>query len=69
MISSLLGALIMSAATVSMLVTLNFTNKILKEVGKEPLRNQERNILINAGFNTSEIELLNQEIESLIFEN
>ena len=44
MISSLLGALIMSAATVSMLVTLNFTNKILKEVGKEPLRNQERNI-------------------------
>ena len=69
MISSLLGAVIMSAATVSMLVTLNFTNKLLKEVGKDPLRNQERNILIDAGFNLSEIDVINQEIESLDFEN
>ncbi len=69
MISSLLGAVIMSAATVSMLVTLNFTNKLLKEVGKDPLRNQERNILIDAGFNLSEIDVINQEIESLNFEN
>ena len=69
MISSLLGAAIMSAATVAMLVTLNFTNKVLKEVGKDPLRNQERNILIDAGFNLSEIDLINQEIESLNFEN
>ena len=69
MISSLLGAAIMSAATVAMLVTLNFTNKVLKEVGKDPLRNQERNILIDAGFNLSEIDVINQEIESLNFEN
>ena len=69
MISSLLGATIMSAATVAMLVTLNFTNKVLKEVGKDPLRNQERNILIDAGFNPSEIDVINQEIESLNFEN
>ena len=69
MISSLLGATIMSAATVSMLVTLNFTNKVLKDVGKDPLRNQERNILIDAGFNLSEIDIINQEIESLNFEN
>ena len=69
MISSVLGAVIMSAATVSMLVTLNFTNKVLKDVGKDPLRNQERNILIDAGFNLSEIDIINQEIESLNFEN
>ena len=69
MISSLLGATIMSAATVSMLITLNFTNKVLKDVGKDPLRNQERNILIDAGFNLSEIDVINQEIESLNFEN
>ena len=69
MISSLLGAVIMSAATVSMLVTLNFTNKVLKDAGKDPLRNQERNILIDAGFNLSEIDVINQEIESLDFEN
>ena len=69
MISSLVGAAIMSAATVSMLVTLNFTNKVLKEVGKDPLRNQEQNILIDAGFNLSEIDIINPEIESINFDN
>ena len=69
MISSVLGAVIMSAATVAMLVTLNFTNKVLKEVGKEPLREKERNILIDAGFNLSDINLINQEIETLNFED
>ena len=68
MISSVLGAVIMSAATVAMLVTLKFTNKVLKEVGKDPLSSTERNILIDAGFNLSEIDLINQEIETLNFE-
>ena len=68
MISSVLGAVIMSAATVAMLVTLNFSNKVLNEVGKSPLSDQERNILIDAGFNLSEINLINQEIETLNFE-
>ena len=45
------------------------TNKVLKEVGREPLREKERNILIDAGFNLSEIDVINQEIESLNFEN
>ena len=69
MISSVLGAVIMSAATVAMLVTLNFSNKVLNEVGKNPLSGQERKILIDAGFNLSEINLINQEIETLNFEN
>ena len=68
MISSVLGAVIMSAATVAMLVTINFSNKVLNEVGKDPLSDQERNILIDAGFNLSEINLINQEIETLNFE-
>ena len=34
MISSVIGAVIMSAATVAMLVTLQFTNKVEKEVGR-----------------------------------
>ena len=69
MISSVLGAVLMSAATVAMLMTLNFTNKVLKEVGREPLREKERNILIDAGFNLSDINLINQEIETLNFED
>ena len=58
MISSVLGAVIMSAATVAMLATLNFSNKVLNEVGKNPLSGQERKILIDAGFNLSEINLI-----------
>lgn len=69
MISSVLGAVIMSAATVAMLITLNFTSKVLKEVGREPLREKERNILIDAGFKLSDIDLINQEIETLNFED
>ena len=68
MISSILGAVIMSAATVAMLMTLNFTEEVLREVGREPLREKERNILIDAGFNLSDINLINQEIETLNFE-
>ena len=59
----------MSAATVAMLATLNFTNKVLKEVGKDPLREKERIIMIDAGFNFSEIDVINQEIETLDFED
>ncbi len=69
MISSVIGAVIMSAATVAMLVTLNFTNKVIKEVGRNPLRDEERNILLDAGFNLSEINVINQEIENLNFDD
>ena len=49
-------------------MTLNFTEEVLREVGREPLREKERNILIDAGFNLSDINLINQEIETLNFE-
>ena len=65
MISSILGAVIMSAATVSMLVAINLGNKALKNAGKYPLTLQEREILTNAGYKSSDMELINQEIEIL----
>ena len=68
MISSLVGAVIMSAATVAMLVALNISNKALKEVGKHPITEQEKEILINAGFTSGDIDLVNQDIEILNFE-
>ena len=68
MISSLVGAVIMSAATVAMLVTLKFTNSVIKEVGRDPLREKERKILIDAGFNSSDIDIINQEIEIINFD-
>ena len=68
MISSLVGAVIMSAATVAMLVALNISNKALTSVGKHPITQQEKEILLNAGFSSEDIDLVNQEIEILNFE-
>mgnify|MGYP005700270477 CR=1 FL=1 len=68
MISSLLGSVIMSAVTVAMLIAINFTDKTLTKVGRYPLTSQEKQILINAGFNLVDIENINQEIKSLNFD-
>ena len=67
MISSLIGSVIMSAVTLAMLLAVDITDKALTKVGKYPLTNKERQILIDAGFNFEDIENINQEIESLEF--
>ena len=67
MISSLIGAVIMSAVTVAMLIAIKLTDNALTNVGKYPLTNEEKQILTDAGFNSIDIENINQEIESLNF--
>ena len=67
MISSLIGSVIMSAVTLAMLLAIDITDKALSNVGKYPLTTQERQILIDAGFNFQDIENINQEIKSLKF--
>ena len=67
MISALIGSVIMSAVTVAMLMAVDVTDKALLKVGKYPLTNQERQILIDAGFNLSDIENINEEIKLLKF--
>ena len=59
MISSLVGSVIMSAVTVAMLIAINITDKALKEVGKYPLTNEEKKILIDAGLDYIDIENIN----------
>ena len=65
MISALIGSVIMSAVSVALLFAIDVTDKALLNVGKYPLTSQERQILIDAGFNSMEIENLNQEIKLL----
>tara|TARA_B100002019_G_C20923800_1_gene428819 strand:+ start:220 stop:429 length:210 start_codon:yes stop_codon:yes gene_type:complete len=67
MISALIGTVIMSAVTLAMLLAIDITDKALNKVGKYPLTNKERQILIDAGFNFQDIETINQEIKSLEF--
>ena len=67
MISSLVGSVMMSAVTVAMLIAINITDKALEEVGKYPLTNEEKKILIDAGFDYIDIENINLEIKSINF--
>tara|TARA_B100001093_G_scaffold425079_1_gene418469 strand:+ start:329 stop:538 length:210 start_codon:yes stop_codon:yes gene_type:complete len=67
MISALIGSIIMSTVTVAMLIAINVTDKALKKAGRYSLTNEESQILIDAGYNSLDIKNLNQEIESLEF--
>ena len=69
MISALVGSVIMSAVTVAMLVAINISDKALTNVGKYPLTNEEREILIDAGYSLIDIENINEEIKQLDFNN
>ena len=59
----------MSAATVSLLVALEINSKAIKNAGKYALTSDERTMLINAGFDFSDIEIINQDIELLDFDD
>ena len=67
MISALIGSVIMSAVTVAMLIAINITEKALNKVGRYPLTDKERQILIDAGYNLLDIENINQDIKSINF--
>ncbi len=67
MISALVGSVIMTAVTVAMLIAVNITDKALINAGRYPLTNEERQILLDAGYKLVDIENINQEIKSLEF--
>ena len=67
MISALIGSVIMSAVTVAMLIAINLADKSLTKVGRYPLTSQEKQILIDAGYDLVDVESINQEIKSLNF--
>ena len=53
----------MSAVTLAMLIAIKFTDNSLKKVGKYPLTIEEREILTDAGFNSMDIENINQDVK------
>ena len=69
MVSALIGSVIMSSVTIAMLIAINITDKALKKVGKYPLTNEEKSILKDAGYDSIDIDNINEEIKSLNFYN
>ena len=66
MISALIGAVIMSAVTVAMLIAVKVSDNAIKNVGKYPLTQQEKDILKNR-FNENDIQNLYEEIKNTTF--
>ena len=64
MISALLGGVIMSAATIAMLVAIDITSKSINDAGKYPLTIEEKELLTKQGF-SKDIELINSKLEKL----
>ena len=64
MISALLGAVIMSSATIAMLVAIDITSNSIEKAGKYPLTDEEKELLVKQGFR-NDIELINQKLEDL----
>ena len=65
MISALIGAVIMSAVTVAMLIAVKVSYNALKNVGKYPMTKQEKEILKNARYDENDIDNINEEIKRL----
>ena len=69
MISSLIGAVIMSSVTVAMLIALNVVNKGLTNVGKYPLNDEEILLLKEAKYTSPlDIQNINEDIKALDFD-
>ncbi len=64
MISALLGGVIMSAATIAMLVAIDITSKSIDDAGKYPLTIEEKELLTKQGF-SKDIELINSKLDAL----
>ncbi len=70
MIAATLGAVIISTATVSMLIAIGLSDKAVKEAGKYPLTNDEKAIVLQVPqFNNTHIDLLEESIQDLSLPN
>ncbi len=66
MISSVLGAVIISMATVSLLIAIQLSDQALLEAGKHPLTPEEINTVLSVpGYNSNDIPKLQSDVQSL----
>tara|TARA_B100000242_G_scaffold153322_1_gene109479 strand:- start:6225 stop:6431 length:207 start_codon:yes stop_codon:yes gene_type:complete len=65
MVAALVGSIIMSIATASMLIAISMSNEAMDKSGKHGLTKDEKNIVIKAGFEKENIKDLNRYIENI----
>ena len=65
MVAALVGSIIMSIATASMLIAISMSNEAMDKSGKHGLTRDERNIISEAGYEKENIRDLNKYIEDI----
>ena len=65
MISALLGCVIMSMATVSLLIGIRLGEDAINNAGNYPLTNFEKNTIIKAGYSNKDLILIQNDIKLL----
>ena len=66
MVSSVLGAVIISMATVSLLIAIQLSDQAIENAGRHPLTRDEINTVLNvAAFDSDDISNLQLDVTSL----
>ena len=65
MFATSLGAVIISMATVSLLIAIRIGDHAIKNAGSYPLTRYEKSSLLNAGFTLEDIDDLELDVKSL----
>lgn len=68
MVESLIGIIIATSASVSLLIAIGISVKANNESGKNSLNNFERQMIKDAGYDDNEVDALNLEIRNINFE-
>lgn len=65
MLSTVLGMIILSAVTISMLLAISIGNRAIQSSSNYPLTRNEKHMIKNAGYSDRQIELLQIDINNL----
>ena len=68
MIEAIIGIILATTASVSLLITLGISNKSIKNAGRENLTTAEKQIIRNAGYSSEELMTIEVDIKNFNFE-
>ena len=68
MVEALLGIIIATTASVTLLITLGISNKAIKNAGRYNLTPNEINIVESAGYSREDIKVLEIDIRNINFD-
>ena len=65
MIAALTGTIIAAMATASLLIAIRLGDEAIKDAGRYPLTKDEKNIILNAGYDKEDLKSVESDLNSL----